>query len=169
MNEEIINKVDQSGIIQLDLSEMVLQGKRMTIDLKNNLFEEVLLREKDFREFIKTNDWTNYKDAFVNITCTADAVIPSWAYMLITSALSGIAKKIVFGDKDKLETVIWNEVFYKLDTSKYSNARVVVKGCSDIPVPEAAYVALSEKLIPVVKSLMFGEPCSTVPVYKRKG
>ncbi|MFI5203198.1 MAG: DUF2480 family protein [Flavobacteriales bacterium] len=168
MSDEIINKVAQSGIIQLDLSEMVMQGNRMTIDLKENLFEGVLLREKDFREFIKTNDWNKYKDALVNVTCTADAVIPSWAYMLITSALAGIAKKIVFGDRDKLETVIWNDVFDKLNTSAYTDARVVVKGCSDIPVPEAAYVALSEKLIPVVKSLMFGEPCSTVPVYKKK-
>jgi hypothetical protein len=168
MSEEIINKVSQSGIIQMDLSEMVAPGKRVTIDLKDNLLEGVLLREKDFREFIKSNDWTKYKDAFVNITCSADAIIPSWAFMLVTSALNNIAKKTVFGDRDKLETVIWNDVFSKLDVSVYNDARVVVKGCSDIPVPEAAYVALSEKLIPVVKSLMFGEPCSTVPVYKKK-
>jgi hypothetical protein len=168
MSEEIINKVSQSGIIQLDLSEMVMPGKRMTIDLKDNLLEGILLREKDFREFIKTHDWSQYKNAWVNITCTTDAIIPSWAYMLVTSALTGIAAKTVFGDRDKLETVIWNDVFEKLDTNNYRDARVVVKGCSDIPVPEAAYVALSEKLIPVVKSLMFGEPCSTVPVYKKK-
>lgn len=168
MSEEIINKVAQSGIIQLDLSEMVAPGPRFTIDIKDNLLEGVLLREKDFREFIKTHDWNQYKDGFVNITCTADAIIPSWAFMLVTSALAGIAKKIVFGDRDKLETVIWNEVFDKLDTTQYTDTRVVVKGCSDIPVPEAAYVGLSEKLIPVVKSLMFGEPCSTVPVYKKK-
>ena len=114
------------------------------------------------------HDQNKCKDAYVNITCTADAIIPSWSFMLVTSALTGIAKKIVFGDRDKLETIIWNDVFENLDVTTYRDARVVVKGCSDIPVPEAAYVALSEKLIPVVKSLMFGEPCSTVPVYKKK-
>ena len=168
MSEEITNKVANSGIIQLDLEEIVPIGERIVYDIKQNLFQEMILKEKDFREFIKSNDWSVYRDKFVALTCTADAIVPTWAYMLLAGALQPYSKKIIFGSLETLDTLLWEEALHKIDLSQMKDARVVVKGCSTIPVPEAAFTALTNYLLPHVKSLMFGEPCSTVPVFKKK-
>lgn len=168
MSEEIINKVASSGLIQLDLEEMAPQGERLVYDIKQNLWQELVLKEQDFRDFIKTNDWSTYAGKNIALTCSTDAIVPTWAYMLLLSALQPYAKRVVFGSLDTLDTVLWTEVFNQMDIKKYEGARIVVKGCSTIPVPEAAFTELASRLVPVVKSLMFGEPCSTVPVFKKK-
>lgn len=165
--EEITNKVANSGLITIDLGDMYPAGERVLIDIKDQLFQELILREKDFREFIKTNDWSQYKDQYVALTCSADAIIPDWTWMLLASALEPYAKKIVFGDLEKLETVLFEEVLSRLDAEQYRDARVVVKGCGEKPVPLTAYIELVRRIQPVAKSIMYGEPCSTVPVYKK--
>ncbi len=165
--DEIVNKVAQSGIVTIDLEEYYPEGKRVLFDIKPLLFQELILKEKDFREFIKNEDWTKYKDCYVAITCSNDAIVPTWAYMLLTLALKPFAKKIVFGTLETLETVLFEEIIEKLDTAPYKDARIVIKGCGDKPVPVSAYVAITEKVKPLAKSIMYGEPCSTVPLYKQ--
>jgi hypothetical protein len=167
MEDVIVNKVEQSGLITIDLESFYLQGERVLFDIKEHLFQGLILREKDFREFIKNEDWNKYKDKYVALTCSADAIVPTWAYMLLATQLEPVAKKVVFGDLETLETVLYNEVLNKLDVSPYQDARIVVKGCGDLPVPKAAYVQLTSLLRPVAKSIMYGEPCSTVPLYKK--
>jgi hypothetical protein len=166
--EEIVNRVAESGIKTIDLEKLKPAGSRSEIDLKDLLFQELVLRENDFRQFIKDTDWTIYSDHFVNVTCSADAIIPNWAYMLIASNLSGLAKRVVFGDKKDLEKQLLLNVIDNMDLSVYKDERVIIKGCSDEAIAEEAYLNLTLKLTPVVKSLMFGEPCSAVPVYKKK-
>ena len=168
MNEEIVNKVAGSGIIQLDLEELVPKGERVLYDIKNNLWQELVLKEEDFRNFIKTNDWSTYEGKYVALNCSVDAIIPTWAYMLLISALKPFAKKVIYGGLDTLNTLLWVEALKQLDIDDYNDKRVVVKGCGTIPVPEAAFAELTNILLPRVKSLMFGEPCSTVPVFKKK-
>ncbi|MDP2388186.1 MAG: DUF2480 family protein [Bacteroidota bacterium] len=165
--EEIINKVANSGIVTIDLEEFYPKGERKLIDIKDQLFQGLILREKDFREFIKTHEWQQYKDCFVAITCSADAIVPTWAYMLLTLALQPYATKIVFGNLEQLESIIFNEKLQTLQIENYKDARVVIKGCGTLPVPTNAYVQLTAILQPHVKSLMYGEPCSTVPLYKK--
>ncbi|MCX6310178.1 MAG: DUF2480 family protein [Bacteroidetes bacterium] len=165
--EEITNKVANSGLITIDLGELYLPGERVVIDIKDQLFQELILREKDFREFIKSHDWSQYKDKYVALTCSADAIIPDWTWMLLASALQPFAKKIVFGSIEVLETVLFDETLLNLDIEKYRDARIVIKGCGDKPVPKSAYIELTRKLQPIVKSLMYGEPCSTVPIFKQ--
>jgi hypothetical protein len=168
MENNIVNKVANSGIITVDLEEYSVPGERVLFDIKPLLFQELILKEKDFREFIKTNDWSIYKDKLVALTCTADAIVPTWAYMLLTLALEPFAKKIVFGNLNDLEIILFSEELNKLDISKYKDARIVVKGCGEKALPVNAYVQITEKLKPFVKSIMYGEPCSTVPLYKAK-
>ena len=166
MENEITNKVAGSGIVTIDLEEFYIHGERILFDIKPHLFQELILREKDFREFIKTNDWSIYKDKLVALTCTADAIVPTWAYMLLTLALEPFAKKIVFGNLNELETILFSEKLALLDTSTYKDARVVIKGCGDIDIHKNAYVQLTALLKPNAKSIMYGEPCSTVPLFK---
>jgi len=166
MENEITNKVASSGIVTIDLEEFYIKGERILFDIKPYLFQELILREKDFREFIKTNDWSIYKDKLVALTCTADAIVPTWAYMLLTLALETFAQKIVFGNLHELETILFAEKLALLNPLDYKDARVVIKGCGDIDIPKNAYVQLTSLLKPVVKSIMYGEPCSTVPLYK---
>ena len=168
MEEIIINKVANSGLISLNLEDYYTEGERVLIDVKDQLFMGLVLKEKDFREWIKTNNWTIYQDKYVGIYCSTDAIVPTWAYMLIATKLSGIAKKVVFGDIHALEAAIWENAFNQIDVNEYKDQKVVIKGCGDLPVSPAAYTNIANKLIPVVQSLMYGEPCSTVPVYKRK-
>lgn len=167
MADEIVNKVAQSGIITIDLEEYYPEGKRVLLDIKPLLYQELILKEKDFRDHIKNEDWSKYKDCYVAITCTNDAIVPTWAYMLLTLALQPFAKKVVFGNLDALETILFEDIIEKLDVSQYKDARIVIKGCSNNPVPVSAYVALTERLKPLAKSIMYGEPCSTVPLYKQ--
>ncbi|MEB0249353.1 MULTISPECIES: DUF2480 family protein [unclassified Mucilaginibacter] len=168
IQENIINKVAQSGLVTLDPAQFYAPGERVVYDIKDNLFHGLMLREKDFREFVKTHDWAQYQDKNVAVTCTADAIVPAWAYMLLANRLAPYARAVVFGDADVLETVLFVKEVAALDVEQYRDQRVVIKGCGDLPVPVSAYVELTQRLTPVAKSLMFGEPCSTVPIYKRK-
>ncbi len=165
--EEIINKVAQSGIVTINLEEFYDETPRVLFDIKPLLFQELILKEKDFRAYIKTHDWSIYKNKYVALTCSVDAIVPTWAYMLLTISLQPFAKKVVFGNLETLETILFHEKINTLDTTPYKDARIVIKGCGNKPVPIAAYVALTEKIKPVAKSIMYGEPCSTVPLYKQ--
>lgn len=167
--EEIINKVATSGIITIDLEEFYEPSEKVLFDLKPHLFMELMLKEKEFRQFVKENDWSIYKNKIVGIVCTADAIVPTWAYMLLTLALQPQAKRIFFGTLSDLDNFLFAEKLKQLDVEKYRDARVVIKGCGDKPVPTNAFVELTALLQPVVKSMMYGEPCSTVPLYKSKG
>lgn len=164
---EIINKVAASGLLTINLEEIYPEGQRMAIDIAPQLWQGIALREKDFREWIRAHDWEQYRDAWVAVHCSADAIIPHWAFMLVISALNTIARKAIVGSREELESMIFRDLVYSLNQDIYRDARVVVKGCSDREVPVSAYSDLVFHLQPVVKSLMFGEPCSTVPVYKR--
>ena len=136
-------------------------------DIKELLFQGLVLREKDFREFIKNEDWNKYKDKYVALTCSADAIVPTWAYMLLATQLEPIAKKVVFGNMESLETILYTEILSKIDINNYKDARVVIKGCGNLPIPKSAYVHITSLLRPLAKSIMYGEPCSTVPLYKQ--
>jgi hypothetical protein len=166
--KEIVNRVAGSSLITFDLEEYYQPGERVLVDLKDQLFQGLILREKDLRDFIKSNDWSFYKDKFVGITCSVDAVIPTWAYMLITIALKPYAKVIESGTLEKLEERLFEEALAKVDWEQFRNAKIVVKGCSKVNVPTSAYVKAVAQLQPVAASLMFGEACSTVPLFKRK-
>jgi len=166
MENEIINKIANSGLITIDLETYYPKGNRVLFDIKPLLFQEFVLKEKDFREFIKSNDWSSYKDAYVALTCSNEAIVPTWAYMLITIALEGIAKKVIFGNLETLEAILFDEVITHLNAEEYTNQRLVIKGCGNLPIPKHAYVTLTSFLKPYAKSIMFGEPCSTVPLYK---
>jgi len=168
IQENIINKVAQSGLTTLDPAEFYPQGERVIYDIAVNLFQGLILREKDFREFVKEHDWAQYEGKNVGITCSADAIVPAWAYMLLANRMAPYARDVVFGNEEVLETVLFTKAIEKLNVEQYRDQRMVIKGCGDVAVPVSAYIALTEKLTPVVKSLMFGEPCSTVPLYKRK-
>jgi hypothetical protein len=167
MEDQLINKVAQSGLITIDLEEFYPPGERVVFDIKHFLFQELILREKDFREAMKNHDWKSYADKYVSLICSADAIVPTWAYMLLVSNLEPVAKKIVFGDLETLETVLYHDILSKLSLEQYRDARIVIKGCGNLPVPKAAYVELTSLLRPVAKSIMYGEPCSTVPIYKK--
>jgi Protein of unknown function (DUF2480) len=165
--KEIVNRVSSSALITFDLEEYYQPGERILIDIKDQLFQELILKEKDFREYIKTHEWSQYKNKFVAIHCSVDAVIPTWAYMLLTIALEPYATRIIFGTLEDLEAQLFYDTLSKVDWSTYKDAKVVIKGCSKINVPVKAYVEASNKLRSIAASLMFGEPCSTVPLYKK--
>ena len=167
MEKEIINKVALSGIITINLEELYPQGERVLFDIKECLFQGLLLKEKDFRDFVKNEDWSKYRDQYVALICSTDAIVPTWAYMLLAIQLEPHVKKVVFGDLETIETVLYNEILNKLDINDYKDARVVIKGCGNLPVPKAAYVEITRLLRPVAKSIMYGEACSMVPLYKQ--
>ncbi len=167
--EEIVNKVSKSSLQTIDLEEYVnREAKIVVIDLKDHLFQGMILKEKDFREFIAEEDWKKYKGTHVALTNSSEAIIPTWAYMLIASRLSGVAYRVVFGDRDKVVEDDFMEKLNRLDPEKFRDAKVVVKGCGDFHIPESCYVAITAKLSPVVSSIMYGEPCSTVPILKNR-
>lgn len=168
MENEIINRVARSKLITFDLEELYPTGERVVFDLSQWLAEGLLLREKDFREQVKNHDWGRYKNAYVALTCTTDAIVPAWAFMLVASQLQPYAKKTVLGNLEQLETLLYAEALSSLDTEKYKDLPVIIKGCSKKPVPVAAYLMAVEKLQPVAKSILYGEACSSVPVYKSK-
>ncbi len=140
----------------------------MLFDLKGLLFQELVLREKEFRDYIKSHNWSQYKNKFVAITCSADAIVPTWAFMLVSVSLQPYAQHIIFGTLKDLEQTLFQQALTKIDWSKYHNAKVVIKGCSKVEVPLTAYVEATSQLRAVATSIMFGEPCSTVPIYKKK-
>lgn len=167
MSEPFINKVAESGIITLNLEDYYPKGEVAVFDMKPYLFMEMILKEKDFREALKTADLSAYQNKYVAITCTADAIIPMWAYMLVASALQPIAKDVVFGNEDFLHQTLFIKNLQSINAKEFEDKRVVIKGCGDLPISETAYVEATKLLRPYAKSIMFGEPCSTVPVYKR--
>ncbi|GAB4333398.1 MAG: DUF2480 family protein [Flammeovirgaceae bacterium] len=167
MQEEIINRVASSNLISIDLEEYYHSGERVVYDIAQNLFQGLILKEKDFRAFLKTHDWTQYQGKNVALTCSVDAIVPTWAYMLLSIHLSPYANMIVFGNLQTLEFALFKEAIAKIDLEKLKGQKVVIKGCSNKPVPVSAYTELTRVLSPIVSSLMFGEPCSTVPLYKK--
>lgn len=168
IQENFVNRVAASGLITLDLEEYLPAGERVVYDIKDNLFHGLMLREKDFREFVKAHDWSSYAGKNVAVICSADAIVPTWAYMLLANKLRPFANEVVFGNLETLETVLFSKALAKIDLKAFADQRVVVKGCADIDLPVSAYVEITNLLTPVVKSIMYGEPCSTVPIYKRK-
>lgn len=166
INTEIVNKVANSGIITIDPETFSVDGERVVFDIKPLLFQELILKEQDFRNFIKTNNWSVYKDKLVALTCSSDAIVPTWAYMLVTLALQPYARFVFFGTLDEMENALFTERIKSLDLNPFKDARIVIKGCSGKPVPVNVYVALSSLLKPIAKSIMYGEPCSTVPLFK---
>ena len=168
MAEEIINRVAKSPLVTIDLEDFYPEGKRVVFDISDWLYEGLILKEKDFRESVEQHDFSQYKDNYIALTCKTDAIIPSWAYLLITTKLATFTKKIVVGNLELLETVIFQEIILNLDITNYKDKPIIIKGCSSKPIPETASTLLVEKLTPTAKSILFGEACSTVPLYKRK-
>lgn len=166
--ETIVNKVANSGIITLDLETLLPKNEIVVLDVKPFLFMEMILKEKDFRAQIQEYDWTQYSNKIVAITCTADAIIPLWAYMLLSTYLQPYAKSVHFGSEAQVKNSILMQNITNLDAQSYADARVVVKGCGTETLGEDAYIAITNKLLPIAKSIMYGEPCSTVPVFKKK-
>lgn len=167
MDDVFINKVSESGIITLDLEDYYPKEETAVFDMKDHLFMGLILKEKDFREAMKTLDLKVYEGKNIALTCSADAVIPVWAYMLVVSYLEPVAKSIVFGDSDFLHKTLFLQNIAKINVADYEDKRVVIKGCGELPITESAYMAITGLLRPVAKSIMYGEPCSTVPIYKK--
>lgn len=163
---EIKNRVVESGLVNFDVSDLIPKGERKGIDLKDFLFEGLILKEKDFREKVKQMNPEDYRDCYVYIYNSADAIVPLWAYFLITARITDVTRKIVFGSKEDLEVILLHNAIETYDFTELEGKRVLVKGCSDKFIPENAYIELVEQLKPIVKSLMFGEACSNVPIFK---
>ncbi len=169
MAEEIVNRVaNNKNLITFDLEDYYPEGNRILFDIKDWLFEGLILREKDFRKHVTEHDWSQYQNTYVALSCSTDAIIPGWAYLLLTSAVLPFSKKVVVGSLENLETILYNEIIDTLDFSEYQDKLLIIKGCANKPVPQGAYIALIQKLQPIAKSIMYGEACSSVPLYKRK-
>lgn len=164
---EIINKVASSGLITFNLADYYTPGDRVMLDIKPWLYMELMLKEKDFREHVKQHDWSQYKDACVAVQCSADAIIPTWAYMLIATRLQPHTEHFIFGSAAQLEIELFLRKLQSVDFSAFQGQKMVIKGCSDVAVPESIYVELTRRLMPYADKLMYGEPCSTVPLYKK--
>ena len=168
MAEEIINRVAKSKLITLNLEDFYPSGKRVALDIKNWLFQGLILKEKTFRETLKNYNWSEFKNHYVAVFCSSEAIVPAWAYMLVQTQLNGISKKTVFGTLETLETVLFCSIIDNMDLSFCEGKPVIIKGCSEKPVPQNAYLMLLEKLQPVARSIMYGEACSSVPLFKKK-
>lgn len=168
MSEEIINRVANSKLVTINLEDYYPSGNRVLFDIKDWLFEGLVLREKDFRIQVTEFNWSQYQNSYIALTCSTDAIIPGWAYMLISIHLEPYAKRVVIGNLEALETSIYQDVISNLDISEFSDTPIIIKGCSKKPVPQNAYIMLANKLKPVAKSIMYGEACSSVPLYKTK-
>jgi len=168
MAEEIINRVANSKLKVIDLEDYYPSGNRVLLDIKDWLLEGLVLREKDFRNYVAQHNWLQYQDCYVALHCSTDAIVPDWAYMLISVQLQDYSKLTIIGSLDQLESIIYTSIISELDLSIYQDDPVIIKGCSHKPVPANALVLLSQRLKPIAKSIMFGEACSSVPLYKRK-
>ena len=168
MSDAIVNKVAESGLITLDLEKFLPGNPVVLFDLKDYLFMGLILKEKDFRAAMQQHDWAQYQDKYVAVACTADAVIPVWAYMLVASYLQPFATDVVYGTEEELINQVLMKNLQQLDVSVYADKRIVVKGCGDVPIADRAYLEITKRLRPVAKSIMYGEPCSTVPIFKKK-
>jgi hypothetical protein len=165
---EITNRVANSSLLTLDLEEYYIQGDRISFDIKDWLYQGLILKEKTFREFVKDHDWSKYQGKYVAITCSAEAIIPTWAYMLVAISLQPAAAFSFFGSIDELEIQLFMNALNTVDWQKFKNAKVVIKGCSKVEVPVAIYVEATNRLRPLATSIMYGEPCSTVPLFKKR-
>lgn len=168
MEPELVNKIANSPLVTLDMEHYAPQLNYALFDLKDHLFHGLILKEKDFREALKTLDWNQYQDKDLLVFCSTDAIIPMWAYMLISSYAAPIASNILNMNEEEYIRSKWAEVINKLDLSAYKDKKMVIKGCSDSPIPPTAYTLITTRLVGFANSIMFGEPCSTVPVYKQK-
>ncbi|MDG1714494.1 DUF2480 family protein [Lacinutrix sp.] len=167
MSNEIINRVANSKLVTFDLEDFYPDGKRVLFDIKDWLLEGLVLREKDFREYVKNYNWSQHQNQYVALTCSTDAIVPAWAYMLLVVNLEPFVEKAVIGTLDDLETSIYQDIINKIDVDSFKNKPIIIKGCANKPVPVNAYTMLIKKLKPVAKSLMYGEACSSVPLFKR--
>jgi Protein of unknown function (DUF2480) len=166
MNEPFVNKVAESGLISIDLENYYPKGETALFDMKDHLFMGMILKEKEFREGLKKIDWEKYRNKNVALTCTADAIIPVWAYMLAASYLQPVAKEIVMGDEKELHRTLFLKNLAQINMDEFADKRIVIKGCGETPIGDFAYMEITKLLLPVAKSIMYGEPCSTVPIYK---
>jgi hypothetical protein len=168
MSDAIVNKVASSGLITIDLEKYLPSGDTAIFDLKDHLFMGLILKEKDFREALKNLDWSVYQDKYVAVSCSADAIIPAWAYMLIAVYLKNVAKDIYVGTLSEMQKHLLLKNIAAINVNEFAGQRVVIKGCGDVNIESFAYAEITKMLLPAVKSIMYGEPCSTVPVYKKK-
>ena len=169
MSDEIVNKVAESGLVTIDLEKYLPQKEETAVfDLKDYLFMGMILKEKDFREALKQQDWEKYRNKNVAIACTADAIIPVWAYMLVTTYLQPVAKETIVGEEKEIYKTVFLKNISSIQEAEFADKRIVLKGCGETPIDDFAYSEATRKLLPVAKSIMYGEPCSTVPVYKKK-
>jgi hypothetical protein len=166
MSDEIINRVANSKLITIDLEDYYPKGQRILFDIKDWLFEGFVLREKDFRTQVANYDWSQFNESYVALNCSSDAIIPGWAFMLLSIHLEPYTKKTIIGDLEQLETSIYQDIINNLDITTYKEKPIIIKGCSNKPVPQNAYIMLTNKLKPIAKSIMYGEACSSVPLYK---
>ncbi|MBC70904.1 MAG: hypothetical protein CMH47_01185 [Muricauda sp.] len=168
MEKEIVNRVAQSKLVTFDLEDYYPKGERKVLDIKDWLYEGFILREKEFRAHVDAHDWSMYQEAYVALQCSSDAIIPGWAFMLVASKLQPYAKKVVQGNLETLETALYQTILEKLDVTEFTDKPIIIKGCSKKPVPENAYLMAVSKIQEVAKSVMYGEACSSVPLFKRK-
>ena len=168
MSEPFINKVAESGLVTLDLEQYYPKGETAVFDLKDYLFMGMILKEKDYREGFKKTDWSLYSGKNVALTCSADAIIPVWAWMLAAAYLQPVAKELVLGDEKELHKQLYLKNIAAINPEEFTGKRMVIKGCGETPIADFVYMEVTKKLLPVAQSIMYGEPCSTVPVYKKK-
>lgn len=169
MAEEIINRVaNNKNLITIDLEDYYPAGDRVVFDIKDWLYEGFILREKEFRQQVSEHDWSQYQNVYVALNCSTDAIIPGWAYLLLTTRLTPFAKRVAVGSLKDLETMLFSDIVRTLDISEYQDKLLIIKGCANKPIPENAYIQLIQKLQPIAKSIMYGEACSSVPLFKRK-
>lgn len=167
MSEAIVNKVSESGLITLDLEQYYPREEVLLFDLKDYLFMGLILKEKDFRETLKNLDWETYRNKYVGVTCSADAIIPPWAYMLVAAYLQPVARDVIMGDEKEVHKAIFLKNIQAIDANEFAGQRIVVKGCGETPIGEFAYMEITKRLRPLAKTIMYGEPCSTVPIFKK--
>lgn len=168
MADEIVNRVANSKLVTIDLEAWYPEGNRIALDISPWLLEGLVLKETEFRDFVDSHDWPQYKGSYLALYCSTDAIIPSWAYLLITAKATPYAKMVVVGNLDLIETLLFQEIIDNLDLTPYTDRPIIVKGCAEKPIPATAMVQLVNKIQPIAKSIMFGEACSTVPLYKKK-
>ena len=167
MSEEIINRVANSKLVTFDLEEIYPKGERVSFDISQWLLEGIVLRENSFREEATQHNWSQYENKYVALFCSTDAIVPGWAYLLLSLHLAPIAKKVTVGTLEELESILFTELLYNLDVSEYKDKPIIIKGCAHKPIPQNAYVLLAQKLQPIAKSIMYGEACSSVPLFKK--
>lgn len=166
--EPILNRVAQSKLVTFNLEDYYPEGKRRRLDIKDWLHQGFILKEKEFRHFVEDHDWKQYKGDYVALHCSTEAIVPGWAYMLISTKIQPYARQVIVGDLEELESAIYLELLSELDLAPFKDKSVIIKGCSNKPVPQNAYLWAASKIRQVAKSVMYGEACSSVPLYKRK-